>query len=235
MSAIKNRGLFRAQGINRCTTKEGFKGALDKLLEEEETRELALGYLQLVPACNGTQTQVAIFKYQPRTPNFLLKDGQWFELDGNDVFVDSDFYDLTQLFPVDPDSAKIDIVAVSGLNSHALGSWTSPETGKLWLRDFISEDEELKNCRAYVRGLMSREEDRQLLVNSVTNIFFFGVPFKGIDLEDVRSMVEEISAKDPASQGQDVISSIDYETQRHTTTIDTFKRQVEEKQTETVS
>ncbi|KAF3284053.1 hypothetical protein TWF970_011279 [Orbilia oligospora] len=162
MATVKNRGVFRAQCISHNTTKDGLKSKLDSLLGEE-LEEFSLVHFQLVPACNGSQAQVAIFKYHPRiatrspqVPSFLATPEPWFQLDGNDVFIDTDFYGLTQLFPVNPNDVKIDIVAISGLNSHAFGSWTScsdvPENDKMWLSDFISKDEILKDCRVMTFG-----------------------------------------------------------------------------------
>ncbi|KAF3225937.1 hypothetical protein TWF191_004967 [Orbilia oligospora] len=268
MATVKNCGVFRAQCISHNTTKDGLKSKLDSLLGDE-LEEFSLIHFQLVPACNGSQAQVAIFRYHPRTatrspqiPSFLATPEPWFHLDGNDVFIDTDFYGLTQLFPVNPNDVKIDIVAISGLNSHAFGSWTScsgvPENDKMWLSDFISKDEILKDSRVMTFGYDTKyrskkqmwiedhgdsflteldkarktpkERDRPLVIighsfggtivthayvrssektelehiyNSITDIFLFGVPFQGINLDDVRSMVEEIS--DPTGQGEKMI------------------------------
>ncbi|KAK6524862.1 hypothetical protein TWF281_011763 [Arthrobotrys megalospora] len=283
MATVKNRGVFRAQGIGLNTTKEELESSLEGLLTTEERQTFTLVLLQLVPACNGTQTQVAIFKYRPGAPPFLSRAGPMFELNGDDVVIDSDFYGLTQLFPVDPNNIKIDIVAISGLNSHAFGSWTNPETDKMWLRDFLSKDEDLKHCRVMTFGYdtkyqskkdlwiedhvvnfltelekarETKEERKRPLVlighsfggtivthayvsasegpkrhiyNSITDILFFGVPFRGINLDDVRSMVEEIS--DLGSQGERVVDYITYEASRETSTIGMFKKLVKKKET----
>ncbi|KAF3139826.1 hypothetical protein TWF703_003404 [Orbilia oligospora] len=294
MAAVKNRGVFRVQCISHNTTKDGLKSKLDSLLGDE-LEEFSLVHFQLVPACNGSQAQVAIFKYHPRiatrspqVPSFLATPEPWFQLDGNDVFIDTEFYGLTQLFPVNPNDVKIDIVAISGLNSHAFGSWTScsgvPENDKMWLSDFISKDEILKDSRVMTFGYdikyrskkqmwiedhgdsflteldkarkTPKERDRPLVIighgfggtivthayvrssektelehiyNSITDIFLFGVPFQGINLDDVRSMVEEIS--DPTGQGEKMIEYIAYETSRHTTILDVFKNRIKERET----
>ncbi|KAF3081867.1 hypothetical protein TWF706_002007 [Orbilia oligospora] len=294
MAAVKNRGVFRVQCISHNTTKDGLKSKLDSLLGDE-LEEFSLVHFQLVPACNGSQAQVAIFKYHPRiatrspqVPSFLATPEPWFQLDGNDVFIDTEFYGLTQLFPVNPNDVKIDIVAISGLNSHAFGSWTScsgvPENDKMWLSDFISKDEILKDSRVMTFGYDTKyrskkqmwiedhgdsflteldkarktpkERDRPLVIighsfggtivthtyvrssektelehiyNSITDIFLFGVPFQGINLDDVRSMVEEIS--DPTGQGEKMIEYIAYETSRHTTILDVFKNRIKERET----
>jgi hypothetical protein len=52
--------------------------------------------------------------------------------------VDEDFIGFTPLS--DPDDANVDIVAVTGLGGHALGSFRSANGTTVWLRDFAPED-----------------------------------------------------------------------------------------------
>jgi hypothetical protein len=52
--------------------------------------------------------------------------------------VDKDFIGFTPLS--DPEGANVDIVAVTGLGGHALGSFRSPDGTMVWLRDFAPED-----------------------------------------------------------------------------------------------
>ncbi|GAB7336817.1 hypothetical protein MBLNU13_g11325t2 [Cladosporium sp. NU13] len=52
--------------------------------------------------------------------------------------VDKDFIGFTPLS--DPDDANVDIVAVTGLGGHALGSFRSTDGTVVWLRDFAPED-----------------------------------------------------------------------------------------------
>ena len=52
--------------------------------------------------------------------------------------VDKDFIGFTPLS--DPDDANVDIVAVTGLGGHALGSFRSADGMSVWLRDFAPED-----------------------------------------------------------------------------------------------
>lgn len=42
------------------------------------------------------------------------------------------------------------IVALEGLGGHALGSWKSPVSHEVWLRDFLPED--LKDVRVIIYG-----------------------------------------------------------------------------------
>jgi len=52
--------------------------------------------------------------------------------------VDDDFIGFTPL--CDPEDAEVDIVAVTGLGGHALGSFRSASGATVWLRDFAPQD-----------------------------------------------------------------------------------------------
>lgn len=52
--------------------------------------------------------------------------------------VDKDFIGFTPLH--DPEDAEVDIVAVTGLGGHALGSFRSSDGTSVWLRDFGPQD-----------------------------------------------------------------------------------------------
>ncbi|RYO96491.1 hypothetical protein DL765_011580 [Monosporascus sp. GIB2] len=46
--------------------------------------------------------------------------------------------------------ADVDVIAVPGLGSHALGSWKSPNSDEVWLRDFLPKD--VPNIRVLLYG-----------------------------------------------------------------------------------
>ncbi|KZL84934.1 ankyrin repeat-containing protein [Colletotrichum incanum] len=60
-----------------------------------------------------------------------------------------DFDGITPLFE-DSNGAAVDIIAVPGLGSHALGSWKSPHSDDVWLRDFLPQD--VPNIRVLLYG-----------------------------------------------------------------------------------
>ncbi|GKT61443.1 LOW QUALITY PROTEIN: ankyrin repeat-containing protein [Colletotrichum tofieldiae] len=60
-----------------------------------------------------------------------------------------DFDGITPLFE-DSNGAAVDIIAVPGLGSHALGSWKSPHSDAVWLRDFLPQD--VPNIRVLLYG-----------------------------------------------------------------------------------
>ncbi|KAF3178301.1 hypothetical protein TWF788_007480 [Orbilia oligospora] len=311
MATKKNRGTYRARGIDINTTEDEFTTALEGQLTNDEKGRYKFD-TRLAPCCIEPQSyQIATFRVAStpfvtsgaetavpplasETPSFLEREKPSLDLRGITIQIDPDFYGLTQLYHVPEDKIKIDIVALSGLNSHAYGSWIGPQTGDrkpMWLQDFLSQDKQLKYCRTmvfgydtkydskaqfwiedYVNILLTelnkarrREEERKRplvlmghsfggtvlthayvtasedekykdLYDSITNIFFFGVPFAGIELDDVRSMLEdneELSGQCRwiDGQGHELVNYIDYETARLTKTTRTFMKKIPENRT----
>ncbi|KAJ4127453.1 hypothetical protein NW754_007781 [Fusarium falciforme] len=61
----------------------------------------------------------------------------------------SKFHGVTPLYE-DQNGAEADAIAVPGLGSHALGSWKSPNSDDVWLRDFLPKD--VPNIRVLLYG-----------------------------------------------------------------------------------
>ncbi|KAF3128506.1 hypothetical protein TWF594_011559 [Orbilia oligospora] len=166
MATNKNRGTFRAIGISGDCSEDEFKSELERRFTDKEKPNFEL-QLRLAPNCTDPTTQVAIFKVKPKGPTaglpaFLQRNVPSFNYKNKTVHIDTDFSGLTQLYPVEESKIKIDIVAVSGLNSHAFGSWVGPEAGgvtPMWLQDFLGEDEELKYCRTMTYGYNTKYKD----------------------------------------------------------------------------
>ncbi|KAH7308494.1 ankyrin repeat-containing protein [Stachybotrys elegans] len=59
------------------------------------------------------------------------------------------FEGITPLYE-DKNHVEVDIIAVPRLGSHALGSWKSPNSDDVWLRDFLHED--VPNIRVLLYG-----------------------------------------------------------------------------------
>ncbi|KAK6356001.1 hypothetical protein TWF718_000374 [Orbilia javanica] len=284
MATIKNRGYYRAANIDSGTSEEDFRSELLSRLTEDERTHFTL-HLRFAPACTDPETRIAIFKFEPvhsGPPQWLQREDPSFSFQRRIIAVDADFFNLTQLFPVVPSEIMLDIVAISGLNSHAYGSWVGRSIDgveSMWLCDFLGKDENLRHCRTmtfgydtkyrtkaqnwiedYVEKFLTEinkarrdeiEQRRPLvlighsfggtiishafvrasetgpyesLYASVRAIFFFGVPFGGMRLEDVLSMLEgndEISG-----QGCKLVQDIVYETARATNTVTMFKQRI---------
>ncbi|KAK2035755.1 hypothetical protein LZ31DRAFT_601892 [Colletotrichum somersetense] len=59
------------------------------------------------------------------------------------------FEGVTPLYDA-KNGADVDVIAVPGLGSHALGSWKSPNSDEVWLRDFLPSD--LPSIRVLLYG-----------------------------------------------------------------------------------
>ena len=95
---------------------------------QEQVKELELSEGQgFSLAADGEQTLCATLTSDERpTPS----KRSW--------HVDKDFIGFTPLN--DPEDANVDIVAITGLGGHALGSFRSKDGMYVWLRDFAPED-----------------------------------------------------------------------------------------------
>ncbi|GAB7336811.1 hypothetical protein MBLNU13_g11322t2 [Cladosporium sp. NU13] len=95
---------------------------------QEQVKELEISEGQgFSLAADGERTLCAtLTSYERPTPSH----GTW--------RVDNDFIGFTPLS--DPDDANVDIVAVTGLGGHALGSFRSADGISVWLRDFAPDD-----------------------------------------------------------------------------------------------
>lgn len=78
---------------------------------------------------------------------------------------------------------EFSIVAITGMDGHAYGSWMSREgTGVMWLRDFLSRD--LSSCRTMIYGYHSK-----LLASNMSHLKEYGRLFLA-EIEKVRNTEE---------------------------------------------
>ena len=79
-----------------------------------------------------------------------------FKMGDDDIVFDQSFHGLTQLYNPSVDSTEItaDVVAITGLDGHAYGSWSGGNPKCMWLRDFLSKD--LPKCRVMIYGYNSK-------------------------------------------------------------------------------
>ncbi|KAF2677679.1 hypothetical protein K458DRAFT_395748 [Lentithecium fluviatile CBS 122367] len=72
-----------------------------------------------------------------------------------DITFDQHFFGFTQLYTPKPGTlVTADIIAITGLDGHAYGSWRGKgNLGRMWLRDFLCKD--LPCCRTMIYGYNS--------------------------------------------------------------------------------
>ncbi|KAK6333308.1 hypothetical protein TWF718_011125 [Orbilia javanica] len=290
MASTKNRGTYRAVGLSQNTTEEDFRSVLTGYLTPEERTTITLKKLRLAPSPTDhhSNTQTAIFRFTGGTPKFLEKKhitGKYEE----SIEIDTDFWGLTQLYHTEGE-IKLDIVALTGLNAHAYGSWsgtTKDDTNPMWLQDYLSGEANLGlQCRSMIYGYNAKtanksshdtndycksllnelrkarqgheerplvllghsyggliishaftkaswEEDYIPIYRSIVRIFCFGVPYRGINLEDVERQVN--SNKNKFSQGIELLKSILYEGGRITPNTEQFRHLLQKSKTKLVS
>lgn len=126
--------FWRIQGIESDERDDAVKWLT------EQVKELGLRKGQgfsLAASGNGKLCATLTSRGQP-TPSYP----HW--------LVDREFIGFTPLN--DPDNAVVDIVAVTGLGGHALGSFRSKDGRAVWLRDFAPQREGLQGARFITYG-----------------------------------------------------------------------------------
>ncbi|KAH7201171.1 hypothetical protein DER44DRAFT_616215, partial [Fusarium oxysporum] len=106
--------------------------------------------------------RVALVEFLGGVPGFLSDLvanplGDWqVEMDDVDINFDQHFFGFTQLYTPKSDApVTADIIAITGLDGHAYGSWRGKgNLGRMWLRDFLSQD--LPYCRTMIYGYNSK-------------------------------------------------------------------------------
>ncbi|KAK4068242.1 uncharacterized protein Triagg1_7485 [Trichoderma aggressivum f. europaeum] len=164
--------VFRVTGLPASQTSDALVDFIrENLLKGEEQSQLKV-IASIVPSCsNNGQETVALVEFGGRVPGFLsaldanpLEDWQ-VEMGDVDINFDQHFFGFTQLYAPKEDkavTADLDanplgrsIIAITGLDGHAYGSWRGKgNLGRMWLRHFLSKD--LPYCRTMTYGYNSK-------------------------------------------------------------------------------
>ncbi|KAI9657407.1 MAG: hypothetical protein M1821_003089 [Bathelium mastoideum] len=165
MSARSKSPVYRVTGLLASQPDDELSATLeatiDRLSVEQESniRERPT----IVPSCyNSRDERVALVEFEGGVPSFLsklekdpLEDVQ-VDTGDTDINFDRHFHRFTQLYTPQPDAqVTADIIAITGLDGHAYGSWRGRgELGRMWLRDFVSKD--MPHCRTMTYGYNSK-------------------------------------------------------------------------------
>ncbi|KAF5669916.1 hypothetical protein FDENT_11382 [Fusarium denticulatum] len=164
--ACKKKGpMFRVTGLSAEQSNESLNATLgiaisDNLSEEEKSR-LSFS-ITVIPSCYNDPERVALVEFLGGVPGFLSDLvanplGDWqVEMGDTDINFDQHFFGFTQLYTPKADApVTADIIAITGLDGHAYGSWRGKgNLGRMWLRDFLSKD--LPYCRTMIYGYNSK-------------------------------------------------------------------------------
>ncbi|KAK2616717.1 hypothetical protein QQS21_000329 [Conoideocrella luteorostrata] len=137
------------------------KTAIYKLLGE--ANQSAAPISTILPSCyDNEQERIALVEFHGVVPSFLSNPlGEWQVQVGDiDVSFDQHFFGFTQLYTQSSEKlVTADIIAITGLDGHAYGSWRSKgDLGRMWLRDFLAKD--LPCCRTMIYGYNSKLSSR---------------------------------------------------------------------------
>ncbi|CAG7562602.1 unnamed protein product [Fusarium equiseti] len=164
MAKKKKGPVFRVTGLRAEQPDENLDTALrtaitENLSDNEQHFQFTTA---LVPSCNDNLRKVALVEFHDGIPNFLLDlvkdplDDFQIVMGKDGITFDRHFFGFTQLYTPKPDTdITADIIAITGLDGHAYGSWRSKKNlGRMWLRDFLSKD--LPCCRTMIYGYNSK-------------------------------------------------------------------------------
>ncbi|KAA8894431.1 hypothetical protein FN846DRAFT_819409 [Sphaerosporella brunnea] len=244
---------FRIGSIPPEVTKGQLAAYLRDLLEDNRPEPPKNPFiLSLAPHRNY---QTATVTFNSEEPSIFAKcnavgDREYWTIEDTEIslVVDCDFLGITPLYSAE--EPTLDIVAVTGLAGHAFGSWKSRKQNKMWLRDFLPVDLELRQAnvriltfgydsalkdststnsiqeysrqlldavhsaradtdkeryrpiifighslggliikQALADALRSSESD-QAILDSCVGIFFFGVPHRGLNNQNISTLVK---------------------------------------------
>ncbi|RSL80949.1 hypothetical protein CEP52_017301, partial [Fusarium oligoseptatum] len=166
MAPGKKGPVFRVTGLPASQPDDELNTALKIVIHDnlsnEEKSQLNIT-TAIVPSChNNEQERIALVEFRGGVPDFLSELvenplGDWqVEMDDVDISFDQHFFGFTQLYTPKSDApVTADIIAITGLDGHAYGSWRGKgNLGRMWLRDFLSKD--LPCCRTMIYGYNSR-------------------------------------------------------------------------------
>ncbi|KAL5353528.1 hypothetical protein ACLOAV_001565 [Pseudogymnoascus australis] len=164
MAARKKGTVFRVTGLPASQPDDELNEALkavivDNLAADEQSEPTINA--AIVPSCYDNDEKVALVEFHSGVPAFLSELmanplGDWeVEMGDTEISFDQHFFGFTQLYTPKPGSpATADIIAITGLDGHAYGSWRGKNRGRMWLRDFLSKD--LPCCRTMIYGYNSK-------------------------------------------------------------------------------
>ena len=149
-------------GGDAASRKAELFNSIRESLETTELQHFNATDISVVHSCNDSQKFTALVQFKGGLPKFLerLKEDPLYthqhKMGNVDIIFDQSFHGLTQLYNLTVDSTGItaDIVAITGLDGHAYGSWSGGNPKRMWLREFLSED--LPKCRVMIYGYNSK-------------------------------------------------------------------------------
>ncbi|KAI5844030.1 hypothetical protein DFP73DRAFT_551346 [Morchella snyderi] len=130
---------------------------MDCLRDFDKSFKLEPSDLSLYPGCYD-RMQVAVIRTKGSPDSFrrIKSEASYFMIPGlsaDGVMIDRNFYHLTPLNRPEGGDNMIDVIAVAGLEGHAMESWGNTKSGEMWLQNHLPKD--IKNIRILTYGYNS--------------------------------------------------------------------------------
>jgi hypothetical protein len=165
MVTKKKGPVFRVTGLPALEPNEELAASLQAAIDDNlaEYEQLKLDFtVTVVPSCYDNAEKAALVEFHGGVPAFLSELaenplGDWqVEMGDTDISFDQNFFGFTQLYtPGQGSPTTADIIAITGLDGHAYGSWRGKgNLGRMWLRDFLCKD--MPRCRTLIYGYNSK-------------------------------------------------------------------------------
>ena len=142
-------------GGNAASRKAELFNSIRESLETTELQQFNATDISVIQSCYDSQKFTALVQFKGGLPKSLkrLKENPLYtyqhKLGDGDIILDLSFHGLAQLYNPTTEITA-DIIAITGLDGHAYGSWSGGNPKRMWLRDFLSED--LPKCRVMTYG-----------------------------------------------------------------------------------
>ncbi|KAH7051368.1 hypothetical protein B0J12DRAFT_84762 [Macrophomina phaseolina] len=148
---------YRLQGVPDGYDRNNVRDLVCRLLRLDN-KDVVVRSLAQHPSKEGEKVATLSFLANPTVLGHHERPTQWMfeEYDVEDggtrivLTLDTHFHGFTPLHGSDDDECDVDLVALSGLNGHAFGSFKAKGLNFMWIRDNLARD--LQKCRLFIYG-----------------------------------------------------------------------------------
>ncbi|KAH7130945.1 hypothetical protein EDB81DRAFT_129655 [Dactylonectria macrodidyma] len=141
---------LRIEDIPPGTESKEFEDIIRSMLENDAAlTDIKMEFHFLIPRSNKRSCATATFYTFMSPKALILKLDQAAESYSYKFKFDHKFHGITPVYQ-DTGNVDVDIIAVPGLGSHAVGTWKDPGSNTVWLRDFLPD--EVRGIRVSLYG-----------------------------------------------------------------------------------
>ncbi|KAK1237949.1 hypothetical protein MKX08_002528 [Trichoderma sp. CBMAI-0020] len=157
--ATANSVTYRLRGVPSKVERHDVKELVKKVLALEDDITVNINSLADDPSRHGEKVATLDFSKTPVSLSKPTDNAEWkfltYDHESNDygkitLLFDTHFRGLTPLHSSSDVDCTIDLIAVSGLGSHAFGSFKERKGSHMWLRDSLAHD--ITNMRILIYG-----------------------------------------------------------------------------------